>query len=166
MAELQDNNIFATIEVKSQEEGFMKNVMAMLSIGVFITIGAVYQVEAADKTPDQFVKEAKAVIKEVTISDVKKMIDAKENIIILDVRDKNELEEGRIPGAINISRGMLEFKVAMVIPDRDSKIIVYCGLDLRGPLATKTLNDMGYKNAVNMIGGLKAWKLAGYPLSK
>jgi rhodanese-related sulfurtransferase len=57
-------------------------------------------------------------------------------------------------------------KIALVIPDKDSKIIVYCGVDLRGPLATKTLNDMGYKNAVNMIGGLKAWKMAGYPLSK
>jgi len=144
----------------------MKKIVAMLAIAVFMSIGAVYQVEAADKTPDQFVKEAKAAIKEVTIGDVKKMIDAKENIIILDVRDKNELEDGHIPGAINISRGMLEFKVAMVIPDRGSKIIVYCGLDLRGPLATKTLNDMGYKNAVNMIGGLKEWKKAGYPITK
>ena len=144
----------------------MKKLVAMLAIAVFISLGVACQVKAADKTPDQFVKEAKAAIKEVTIVDVKKMIDEKENIIILDVRDKNELEDGRIPGAINISRGMLEFKVAMMIPDRDSKIIVYCGLDLRGPLATKTLNDMGYKNAVNMIGGLKEWKKAGYPLSK
>ncbi|HUI46151.1 MAG TPA: rhodanese-like domain-containing protein [Nitrospirota bacterium] len=144
----------------------MKNMMAILALAVFITAGAVYQVEAADKTSDQFVKEAKAAIKEVTFGDVKQMIDAKENIVILDVRDKNELEDGRIPGAINISRGMLEFKVAMVIPDKESKIIVCCGVDLRSPLATKTLNDMGYKNAVNMISGLKVWKLAGYPLSK
>lgn len=144
----------------------MKKLVAMLAIAVFMTISAAYQVEATDKTPDQYVKEAKAAIKEVTTSDVKNMIEAKENIIILDVRDKNELEDGRIPGAINISRGMLEFKVAMVIPSKDSKIIVYCGIDLRSPLATKTLNDMGYKNAVNMIGGLKEWKKAGYPITK
>ena len=94
------------------------------------------------------------------------MIDGKENIIILDVRDKNELEDGRIPGAINISRGMLEFKVGMTIPDRNAKIVVYCGLDLRSPLAVRTLNEMGYVNAVNMAGGLKAWTEAGYPLVK
>ncbi len=94
------------------------------------------------------------------------MLDTKENVILLDVRDKNELEEGRIPGSINISRGMLEFKIAMVIPDKNAKIIVYCGLDLRSPLATKTLNELGYNNAVNMIGGLKAWKEAAYPVVK
>jgi rhodanese-related sulfurtransferase len=71
-----------------------------------------------------------------------------------------------IPGAINISRGQLEFKVQMILPDRNAKIIVYCGLDLRSPLATKTLNDLGYKNAFNMTGGLKAWREAGFPLVK
>jgi rhodanese-related sulfurtransferase len=121
---------------------------------------------AVEKTPNQMVQEAKAQIKEVSIADVKKMIDAKENVIILDVRDKQEFDEGRIPGAINISRGMLEFKVAMIIPDKNAKIIVYCALDLRGPLATRAMNELGYKNAVNMVGGLKAWKEAGYPVVK
>ena len=54
-------------------------------------------------------------------------------------------------------------KVNLIIPDKNKKIIVYCGLDLRSPLATKLLNDLGYKKAVNMIGGLKAWKEKGYP---
>ncbi len=121
---------------------------------------------AADKTPDQMVKEAKASIKEVSINEVKNMIDANEKIILLDVRDKNEFDDGSIPGAINISRGMLEFKVALVVPDKTAKIVVFCGLDLRGPLAAKAMNEMGYKNAVNMIGGLKAWKAAGYPIGK
>jgi rhodanese-related sulfurtransferase len=122
--------------------------------------------QAAEKTPNQMVQEAKAQIKEVTVADVKKMTDAKENMILLDVRDKQEFDEGRIPNAINISRGMLEFKIALIIPDKNARIIVYCGLDLRGPLATKALNDLGYKNAVNMVGGLKAWKEAGYPVVK
>jgi rhodanese-related sulfurtransferase len=118
------------------------------------------------KTSDQLVKEAKASIKEVSIDDVKKMIDNKEKIIILDVRDKEEFETGYIPGAVNLSRGMLEFKISTLIPDKNARIIVYCGIDLRGPLATKTLNEMGYKNAVNINGGLKVWKAAGYPIAK
>jgi rhodanese-related sulfurtransferase len=121
---------------------------------------------AADKTSDQMVKEAKAAIKEVSVAEVKQMVDTKEKIILLDVRDKEEFETGYIPGAINISRGMLEFKVDMAIPDKNAKIIVYCGIDLRGPLATKTLNDLGYRNAVNIIGGLRVWKDAGYPVAK
>ncbi len=112
------------------------------------------------------VKEAKASIKEVSIGDVKKMIDNKDKIIILDVRDKDEFETGYIPGALNLSRGMLEFKINTMIPDRNARIIVYCGVDLRGPLAAKTLNEMGYINAVNINGGLKAWKAAGYPITK
>jgi rhodanese-related sulfurtransferase len=118
------------------------------------------------RTSDQLVKEAKASIKEVSVDDVKKMIDNKEKIIILDVRDKEEFETGYIPGAINLSRGMLEFKISTLIPDKNATIIVYCGIDLRGPLATKTLNEFGYKNAVNINGGLKAWKAAGYPIAK
>ncbi len=144
----------------------MNKKLLMVLVAVLFTMCPVYHVEAADKTPEQLVKESKALIKEVSIDDVKKMIDTKENVIILDVTDKHEFEGGHLPGAINISRGMLEFKVAQIIPDKNSKIVVYCGLDLRGPLATKTLNDLGYNNAVNMAGGLKAWKAAGYPLVK
>jgi len=94
------------------------------------------------------------------------MTDGKEDIILLDVRDKEEYETGHIPNAINISRGSLDFKVHLIIPDKNAKVIVYCGLDLRSPLATKSLNDLGYKKAVNMIGGLKEWKEAGYPVVK
>lgn len=118
------------------------------------------------KTSDKLVKDAKASIKEVSVDDVKKMIDSREKIIILDVRDKDEFETGYIPGAINLSRGMLEFKINTLIPDKNAAIIVYCGIDLRGPLATKTLNEFGYKNAVNINGGLKAWKAAGYPIAR
>ena len=94
------------------------------------------------------------------------MIEADKSIVILDVRDRDEFDAGHIPRAINLSRGMLEFKVTLMIPEKSATVIVYCGIDLRGPLATKTLNDLGYRNAVNMIGGLKSWKEAGYPLQK
>jgi rhodanese-related sulfurtransferase len=144
----------------------MSKKMLIVFVVALFTICTLSHVEAADKTPEQLVKESKSLIKEVSIDDVKKMIDTKENVIILDVTDKHEFEGGHIPGAINISRGTLEFKVAQIIPDKNSKIIVYCGIDLRGPLATRTLNDLGYNNAVNVAGGLKAWKAAGYPLAK
>jgi rhodanese-related sulfurtransferase len=127
---------------------------------------AMGQAAAGDKTPEQMIAEARAAIKEVSIGDVKKMIETKENVVIVDVRDKNELEDGRIPGSVNISRGMLEFMAGSMLPDKNAKIVVYCSLDMRGPLATRTLNELGYRNAVNMTGAFKAWKAAGYPLAK
>ncbi len=136
-------------------------------IALFFMLFSAFPAQAADKNPEELVREAKAAIKELSVDEVKRIVDdKKETVVLLDVRDSNELEQGIIPGAINISRGQLEFKVRMILPDRNAKIIVYCGLDLRGPLATKTLNDLGYKNAVNMSGGLKAWREAGYPLVK
>ncbi len=135
-------------------------------IALSLAACATQNMGGAARTSDQLVRDAKASIKEVSIDDVKKMIDNKEKIIILDVRDKEEFETGYIPGAINLSRGMLEFKIATMVPDKKAKIIVYCGIDLRGPVATKTLNDFGYENAVNINGGLKAWKAAGYPIAK
>ena len=144
----------------------MAKKIALLFIALCFTACATQHNAGVVKTSDHMVKEAKATIREVSIDDVKKMIDNKDKIIILDVRDKDEFETGYIPGAINLSRGMLEFKINTVIPDRNARIIVYCGVDLRGPLATKTLNEMGYINAVNINGGLKVWKAAGYPIAK
>jgi len=140
-----------------------------LSFFLVITFFVLYSasvVHAVDKTPEQVVREAKASISEMSINEVKKMIDNREDIILLDVRDSEEYETGHIPGAINISRGSLDFKVHLIIPDKNEKVVVYCGLDLRSPLATKSMNDLGYKKAVNMIGGLKAWKESGYPIVK
>lgn len=144
----------------------MKKITAAISVVILLMISTAYFSYAADKTPDQMVRKARAAIKEVTPAETKAMLDAKEKIIVLDVRDKPEFDEGHIPGAINISRGMLEFKAALIMPDKDSRIIVYCGVDLRGPLATRTLNELGYHNAVNMSGGLKVWKEAGFPIIK
>lgn len=160
------NKIFSYRNETNREEATMIKRSVLMPIAALFAICTTGYGEAADKTPQQLVQEAKAVIQEVTVGDAKKMLDAKEELIVLDVRDSQEFVEGHLPGAINISRGFLEFKVGKMIPDKSSKILVYCGIDLRGPLAAKTLNDLGYKKAVNMIGGLEAWKQAGYPTVK
>jgi rhodanese-related sulfurtransferase len=144
----------------------MNRKVSLLIIAVLFAACASVNVGGGNRTSDQLVKEAKARIREISVFELNRMIDNKEKIVILDVRDRDEFETGYIPGAINLSRGMLEFKVNMMIPDRNATIVVYCGVDLRGPLATMTLNEMGYKNAENLIGGLKEWKAAGYPIAK
>ena len=112
------------------------------------------------------VAKAKAAIKTVPAADVKAAIDKKEKAIYLDVRDPNEFSAGHVPGAINVSRGTLEFNIFGRIPDQNAKIYVYCKSAGRSTLATKTLNDLGYKNAVLMDAQFEDWIKAGYPVER
>jgi rhodanese-related sulfurtransferase len=157
---------FYLLAALNRRELKMNKKLGFFLVIIFFVIYSASLVHAVDKTPEQVVREAKASISEASIDEVKKMIDNREDIILLDVRDSEEYGTGHIPGSINISRGSLDFKVHLIIPEKNAKIVVYCGLDLRSPLATKSMNDLGYKKAVNMIGGLKAWKEAGYPVLK
>jgi len=110
--------------------------------------------------------QAKAAVKSVSAADVKAAIDKNEKAIFLDVRTPEEYESGHLPGAINISNQILKSKISAVIPDKNTKIYVYCEEISRSPLATKTLNDLGYKNAVLMDAKLEDWIKAGYPMER
>ena len=115
----------------------MSTKLAITIVLAFILSHMSLTANAADKTPDEIVREARSAIKEISVGEVKKMIDADKSIVILDVRDRDEFEAGHIPRAINISRGMLEFKVNLTIPEKNALVIVYCGIDLRGPWLPK-----------------------------
>lgn len=114
----------------------------------------------------EWVSNAKAEIKKVTPAEVKAAIDKKEKVIILDVRDPDEYRAGHIPGAINVSRGKLEFLIWDKISNKDEKIYVYCLTAARSALATKTLNNLGYKNAILMNAHFEEWIKAGYPVER
>ena len=108
------------------------------------------------KTAGDFVKDAKKRVAEITVAQAKAKIDSSGSLVILDVREPSEFKRGHIPKAINIPRGLLEWKVSGKIPNRDAHIIVYCKSGGRACLGTDTLLQMGYKNVVNMAGGWKA----------
>lgn len=134
-----------------------------------VSVGMTQDKEANKVVSDKvtsMVAAAKKAIKTVPADAVKKAIDSKEKAIYLDVRDVGEFAAGHLPGAKNISRGTLEFKVAKEIPDTNTKIYVYCKTMGRSALATKTLNDLGYKNAVLMNAQYEDWVKAGYPVER
>jgi rhodanese-related sulfurtransferase len=118
---------------------------------------------AKDMTAKELVAEAKKDICEVSVSEAKALLD-KGGLIFLDCRTSKEFKMGHIPGAMNIPRGLMEFKIAKKIPDKNAKIAMYCKSGGRGCLATCTLCKMGYKNVKNIDGGWKAWEKAGYPI--
>lgn len=110
--------------IRKETDMNRKIIAVLLTTILIFTFGVV--VNAKDfKTPKQLVAEAKSVIKEVSIQDLKKMIDNKENIIILDVRDRDEYEKQRIPGAIHMSRGLVDLHVDEIIHNKNAKIVVY-----------------------------------------
>ena len=118
---------------------------------------------AKDMTGKDFVDEAKKNITSISVADAKALFD-KGGITFLDVRTKKEYKSGHVPGAINLSRGLLEFKADKKLPDKNAVVVVYCKTGGRSSLATHSLVRMGYKNVKSMDGGWKAWIKAGYPV--
>jgi rhodanese-related sulfurtransferase len=88
--------------------------------------------------------------------------------LLLDVRESAEFEAGRLPGAINIPRGVLEFKIAdhPHLSQRDADILVYCKTSGRAALAALNLKRMGYTKVRSIHGGFDAWSHLGLPLEQ
>ena len=141
---------------------------SFLLAGSLLSLTWAQIVQSAGPPPivQEMVETSKAAIRMVTAAEVKEALDKKEQAVFLDVRDPWEYAVGHLPGAINVSRGTLEFKIWDKAPDQKPKIYVYCQTAIRSALAAKTLNDLGYKNAVLMNAQFEEWVLAGYPVEK
>jgi molybdopterin/thiamine biosynthesis adenylyltransferase/rhodanese-related sulfurtransferase len=103
----------------------------------------------------------KAEIREITPADAETLLDGDPSTVFLDVREPDEFEQGAIAGAIHIPRGHLESQVEGRIPDRDSRVVVFCAGGVRSAFAAKTLAELGYSDVVSMSGGFNQWKDQG-----
>lgn len=79
-----------------------------------------------------------------------------QKVVILDVRNPSEFEQGHVPKAINIPLGDISPKVSEIIPDKDATYLVYCKSGVRSVSATKQLDQLGYAN-VYEFGGIMNW---------
>ena len=100
---------------------------------------------------EKLVADARKNITEISPHDAAAKLKSGEAVMI-DVRDKDEWEEGHIPGATHLSRGTVELDIEEKVPDPNAMII-----------AAESLQRMGYKNVRSMAGGFKAWKAVGLP---
>ena len=114
---------------------------------------------------EKLVAEAKKNVTEIAPEEAAAKLQNREAVIV-DVREKEEWEEGHIPHAIHLTRGTLELDIEEKVPDPNAVIIRHCGGGGRSALAAESLQKMGYKNVRSMAGGLKAWKSAGLPTTK
>ncbi len=114
-------------------------------------------------TAMELVHAAKQNIEEIDPTRAQALLD---NSLILDVREPSEYAAGCLPGAINIPRGMLEFRIGS-IPDCNpaASLLVYCQSGGRSALAVEVLKKMGYGQAVSLAGGFKLWQDSGLPVT-
>lgn len=115
------------------------------------------------KTSKEAIADSREGIELVGNKELIKRIDSDSNLILLDVRDKDEYEAGHIKGATWLNRQLSKRKIARALPDPNAEIIVYCTKGIRSAQFVKTLKNMGYKN-VKLHVGLEKWVEEGYSL--
>ena len=74
--------------------------------------------------------------------------------------------QGHVPGAIHLGKGIIERDIEKTIPDHNAQVVLYCGGGFRSALAADNLQKMGYTNVISMDGGWRGWTESGYPVTK
>jgi molybdopterin/thiamine biosynthesis adenylyltransferase/rhodanese-related sulfurtransferase len=108
----------------------------------------------------EFIRQIKSQIAEVDPSVVHELVG--NGAAIVDVRETEELAQGHLPGAKHVPRGYLESRIEGAVPDRSTRVVLYCASGNRSALAAKTLQELGYDNVESMTGGITLWKDRGY----
>ncbi len=118
------------------------------------------------KNAMDLVAAAKARVRELPLDQAELAL--READAVIDVREELEYAAGHLPGAIHLSRGMLEFKLSSMpaLAARDIKVVLYCKTSGRAALAACAMKDMGYLDVCSIAGGYDAWVAAGKPVVK
>jgi len=111
----------------------------------------------------KLVNDAKTRIREVTVDEVRRMIDRGERFELVDTREESEFARGHLPRARHLSKGIIERDIETAIPDPATPIVLYCGGGFRSALAADNLQKLGYTNVVSMDGGWREWTEKGHP---
>jgi len=114
----------------------------------------------------RLVDAARARVKECTVAQAKIRLDHGEVVHFLDVREDHEFAKEHAKGAQHLGKGIIERDVETRIPNKEEAILLYCGGGYRSVLAADALQRMGYTDVVSMVGGIKGWQDAGYPMER
>lgn len=114
----------------------------------------------------EIVNDGKSRVKETDVPTIKSRMDKGDKFILVDVREDNEWQNGHLPNAIHLGKGIIERDIESKIPDFDTEIVLYCGGGFRSVLSADNLQKMGYTNVISMDGGFRGWKEAGFEIVK
>ena len=113
---------------------------------------------------DQLVALARSQIKETSAHELHQRLSDSGPPLVVDIRERDEFEQGHVPGAIFIPRGFLELRIEQHAFDRNEPVLLYCAGGVRSALAARNLQEMGYANVESLTGGFNGWKNAGLPI--
>jgi rhodanese-related sulfurtransferase len=119
------------------------------------------------KPAHELVIEAKKSVKECPLEEVHSRM-AVPHTLLFDVREPDEYRQGHVPGAINIPRGLLEFKISSepALQNLERPLLIYCKTSGRAALSAVALQAMGFRNVVSIAGGFDAWMAGSHPVAK
>ena len=112
----------------------------------------------------KLVSDAKARVRETNVQEVKQRLDRGDKLLLVDVREESEWARGHLPGAIHLSKGVIERDIETSIPDQAAPVVLYCGGGFRSVLVAENLQRMGYHNVLSMDGGWRGWVESGNPV--
>ncbi len=112
------------------------------------------------------VDDAKTRIREIGTKEYQRMIATGEPHLLVDVREESEWSAGHAAQAVHLSKGIIERDIEAKVPEKDTKLVLYCGGGYRSALVADTLQKMGYRNAVSLEGGWRAYQTAGLPVDR
>jgi rhodanese-related sulfurtransferase len=118
------------------------------------------------KTASDLVMAAKAQSREIPLTEADAALSAAD--VLIDVREPDEYAAGHLQGAVNLPRGLLEFKLSgsPALERRDMAVVLYCKTSGRAALAAVSMQAMGYLNVTSIAGGYDGWVAAGKPVVK
>jgi molybdopterin/thiamine biosynthesis adenylyltransferase/rhodanese-related sulfurtransferase len=111
----------------------------------------------------ELLQQVRAEISELDPSRVRELVEAGD-VLVVDVREQDEWDEGHIPGAVHIPRGNLESRIERAAPDPGRPIVLYCSAGNRSAFAARTLDELGYEDVSSLAGGFTDWKRNGFPV--
>jgi rhodanese-related sulfurtransferase len=101
------------------------------------------------------VNDAKTRVREMDVAQYVQLLKSGEEHILVDTREESEWNAGHVTGAVHLSKGIIERDVETKIPDKDKKLVLYCGGGYRSALVADNLQKMGYANVISLDGGWK-----------
>ena len=138
----------------------------MSKLSLLVMAASLASVCLGQSSYQTLVKDAKTRVKEVDADQLKKMQSSSEKFLLIDVREDSEWAAGHAAGATHLGKGVIERDIESKVPQKDAKIVLYCGGGSRSALAADALMKMGYSNVFSLAGGIAAYKSAGLPTEK
>ena len=114
----------------------------------------------------KLVNDAKTRVHEIDIEGYRRMVSAGEPHVLVDTREESEWGAGHVKSAVHMSKGIIERDIETKVPDKTTKLVLYCGGGFRSALAADNLQKMGYTNAISLDGGWRVLKDSGFEVEK